>query len=185
MAFFARAIGRSVARAVIARSASRLAVRGLSSSNRVFGRTGIQRSAMRNTARSALVAFGGRYGLSDDLAEEIGELYEEAAEIVEAAFYDAMDTMYGMVGNAGQETVFFSQVIPGFAEEMSNTDLGEQWSDVDIGEYMVFMGEIVETGNAIMAEAFDEAGGLTDEADDIEADLEDLENENINPDEFF
>ncbi len=180
MAFFARAIGRSVARAVISRSVSRMATGGLQR------RTPFSRSEMRSRARSTLrSATRGFYGLADDLAEEIGELYEEAGQIVEAAFYEAMDTMYEMCGNAGQETVFFDYVIPGFAEEMDNTEIGENWNDVDIGEYMAFMGEIVEAGNAIMAEAFEEAEGLKDEADDAEIELEELEEEGIDPDKFF
>jgi hypothetical protein len=56
---------------------------------------------------------------------------------------------------------------------------------VDIGEYMVFMGEIVETGNQIMSEACDDAAGLVDQADDAEADLDQLEEEGLDPDEFF
>lgn len=185
MPFFARAIGRSVARAVISRTASRMATRGLSSSNRTFGKTGQQRSTMRQAARAALRAGGGFWGMADDLAEEIGELYEEASQRVEAAFYEAMDIMYGMCANPGQETVFFNYVIPGFAAEMENTELGESWDDVDIGEYMAFMGEIVEAGNAIMSEACDDAASMTDEADDAEADLEDLEEQGIDPDDFF
>lgn len=180
MAFFARAIGRSVARAVISRSVSRMATGGLQR------RSPFSRSEVRSRSRSALTsATRGFYGALDDLAEEIGELYEEAGQIVEAAFYKAMDTMHEMCGNAGQDTVFFDYVIPGFAEEMDNTEIGENWNDVDIGEYMYFMGEIVEAGNAIMAEAFEEAEGLKDEADDAEVDLEELEEEGIDPDEFF
>ena len=183
MAFFARAIGRSVARAVIARSASRMASRGLS--NR-FNRTGTQRNEMRTRARSVLRgATGGIYGVLSELAEEIGELYEEASQIVEAAFYEAMDTMYGMCGNAGQESVFFNYVMSDFADAMDSTEIGDDWPDVDIGEYMYFMGEIVEAGNAIMSEAFDEAASLQGEADDAEADLDALEEEGINPDDFF
>ena len=129
---------------------------------------------MRNTARGALrVATRGAFGAASELAEEIGELYEEAGEIVEAAFYEAMDTMYGMCANAGQDSVFFSYVMPDFASAMESTEIGDDWPDVDIGEYMYFMGEIVEAGNAIMSEAFDEAASLQGEAEDAEADLED------------
>jgi hypothetical protein len=141
---------------------------------------------MRSRARSTLrTATKGAYGAASELAEEIGELYEEASQIVEAAFYEAMDTMYGMCGNAGQESVFFNYVMPDFADAMDSTEIGEDWPDVDIGEYMVFMGEIVEAGNAIMSEAFEEAGSLQSEADDAEADLESLEEEGLDPDDFF
>jgi hypothetical protein len=160
-----------------------MASRGLS--NR-FNKTGSQRGEMRSRARSTLrTATKGAYGAASELAEEIGELYEEASQIVEAAFYEAMDTMYGMCGNAGQESVFFNYVMPDFADAMDSTEIGEDWPDVDIGEYMVFMGEIVEAGNAIMSEAFEEAGSLQSEADDAEADLESLEEEGLDPDDFF
>lgn len=183
MPFFARAIGRSVAKAVLARSVSRMASRGLSNK---FGKSSSQRQSMRNNARSILrVSTRGRYGAAGELAEEIGELYEEAAQIVEAAFYDAMDTMYGMCGNAGQESVFFSYVMPDFASAMESTEIGENWPDVDIGEYMYFMGEIVEAGNAIMSEAFDEAASLQGEAEDAEADLDALEEEGVDESDFF
>lgn len=178
MIFF-RAIGRSVARAIISRSASRMGARG-------YNKSYSQRSAVRERARLSLrLASRGKYGAASELAEEIGELYEEAAETVEAAFYEAMDTMFGMTANPGQETVFSDHVIPAFSQEMESTEIGEPWNDVDIGEYMAFMGEIVEAGNAIMAEAFDEAASLQGEADDAEADLEALEEEGLDPDEFF
>jgi hypothetical protein len=183
MAFFARAIGRSVAKAVLSSSVSRMSTKGLS--NR-FGKTISQRQSMRNNAKSVLrSATAGRYGLISELAEEIGELYEEAGQIVEAAFYEAMDTMYGMCANAGQDSVFFSYVMPDFASAMESTEIGDDWPDVDIGEYMAFMGEIVEAGNAIMSEAFEEAGSLKGEADDAEADLESLEEEGVDLEDFF
>jgi hypothetical protein len=68
---------------------------------------------------------------------------------------------------------------------MDSTEIGDDWPDVDIGEYMYFMGEIVEAGNAIMAEAFDEAASLKGEADDAEADLDSLEEEGIDESDFF
>jgi hypothetical protein len=75
--------------------------------------------------------------------------------------------------------------MPDFASAMESTEIGDDWPDVDIGEYMAFMGEIVEAGNAIMSEAFDEAASLKGEADDAEADFESLEEEGISEDDFF
>lgn len=182
-----KVFARIVIRVIIRRILSRMATRGLA--GRLGGRTANQRSAMRSRARSALRSrTAGRYGEAEELAEELGELHEEAGETVEAAYYEAMDTMYNMCANEGQETVFFDQVIPAFAEEMANTQIDEQWNDVSIGQYMVFMGEIVEEGNAIMREAFGEANSLASEAEDLEAEigrLEELAEEGIEEDEFF
>lgn len=179
MTIFARAVGRVVSRMVVRSTTSRMTSRG-------YSRGTSNRSTVRQQARSALrFATAGRLGEIGELAEEIGELYEEANELIEGAYYEAMDTMYGMCANPGQETVFFNYIIDAFAAEMENTELGEQWNDVDIGEYMAFMGEIVETGNQIMSAAYDEAAGLASEAEDVEADLEALEEEGLDPDEFF
>lgn len=131
-------------------------------------------SASRTILRTAgLVA--GRTGLgvrAAEIVEEAAELQQRAIDIVEAAYYEAMDTMFNMVGNAGQETVFNEYVIPSFAEALAQSEIEYGWDDVDIGEYMAFMGEIVSEGNAIMSQAFDEASSLIDEASDAEASID-------------
>lgn len=186
MAFFFRAIGRSVARAVVSRSVSALTSRGIPRGVGNFGRNINIQTRSRSVARTALaVASSGRFGLVDELSEEIGELYEEASERVETAFYEAVDTMTGMCANEGQYSVIERYAIPEFAAQVGSTQLGEEWRDVDIGEYMAFVGEIVEAGNQIMSDAYSDAESLTDEADDIEAEIEGLEEEGIDPDEFF
>ena len=80
----------------------------------------------------------------------------EARAIVRAALGDALVTMQGMVGNAGQQTVYNNYVVPEF-QANAQRDIREGWNDVDIGEYMEFMGEIVEVGNSIMNDAYQEA----------------------------
>jgi len=77
----------------------------------------------------------------------------EARAIVRAALGDALLTMQGMVGNAGQQTVYNNYVVPEF-QANAQRDIREGWNDVDIGEYMEFMGEIVEAGNQIMESAY-------------------------------
>jgi hypothetical protein len=130
--------------------------------------TGKLRSARISSARIARAA-------AEELAEEAAELAEEAGDTIIQAYYQAMDTMFGMCGNAGQETVFNDKVIDAFVEGISNSDPEYGWEDVNIGEYMDFMGEIVEEGNGIMSDAYDEAGSLLAEAEDIESEIEDLE----------
>jgi hypothetical protein len=58
---------------------------------------------------------------------------------------------------------------------VSETTIEEGWDDVDIGEYMSFMGEIVAEGNAIMEAAYQEAQSIAAEIEDIEAEIEDDE----------
>jgi hypothetical protein len=88
----------------------------------------------------------------------------EARDIVREGLKDALSTMDGMVGNAGQQSVFNDYVEPAFIENTGRIEDG--WTDVDIGEYMDFMGEIVEEGNSIMADAYDEAQDILSEIEE-------------------
>ena len=95
----------------------------------------------------------------------------EARELVNEAFQEALDTMEGMVGNAGQETVFNDYVVPAFQD--AKGPIEEGWNEVDIGEYMDFMGEIVDEGNSIMADAYDQAQEILSEAEEaVEGEFE-------------
>ena len=91
----------------------------------------------------------------------------EARDIVREGLQDALSTMEGMIGNAGQQSVYNDYVVPAFIENTGRIEDG--WTDVDIGEYMDFMGEIVEEGNSIMADAYDEAQEILSE---IEREME-------------
>lgn len=166
------AIGRAVARVVIRNTVSKLSSRG---SNRVFGSRNVKNSSSRNAVRERgkgfLKGFGSKFEARSELAEEIGELKEEAYEVVESAYYEALDTMFNMCANPGQDTVFENYIIEEFAKGVKRTRLRDGWEDVDIGEYMTFMGEIVEVGNQIMSEAYDEANSLMDEVDDIKDEI--------------
>jgi hypothetical protein len=90
----------------------------------------------------------------------------EARLIISTAYLQALQTMSSMVGNAGQLSVYDSYVIPQF-EAVKNTKITFGWPDVDIGEYMSFMGEIVGEGNQIMNEAYDEAQRILSEYEEI------------------
>ena len=72
--------------------------------------------------------------------------------------------MNGMVGNAGQQTVFNDYVAPAFREAAG--PINDGWPGVDIGEYMDFMGEIVEEGNSIMEDAYAEAQEILSELEE-------------------
>lgn len=103
---------------------------------------------------------------------------EEAREIIQQGLSDALSTMEGMVGNEGQESVYQNYVEPAFQDAVG--PIKEGWPGVDIGEYMDFMGEIVEEGNGIMEEAYDEAQEILSE---IEEALEEAEEEGLEIDE--
>jgi hypothetical protein len=77
----------------------------------------------------------------------------EARSVVRQGLEEALSVMEGMVGNAGQATVFKDYVEPEFRAN-AQADIEDGWEDVDIGEYMDFMGEIVGEGNQIMADAY-------------------------------
>lgn len=77
----------------------------------------------------------------------------QAREVIKEGLQQALSTMEDMVGNPGQQSVFNSYVVPQFTEN-AQAPIDDGWEDVDIGEYMDFMGEIVGEGNQIMAEAY-------------------------------
>ena len=119
-----------------------------------------------SAAKSALIA------LAEEAEGLIQEASEEAEQIISQAFGEALETMAGMTGNAGQDAVYESQVVPAFLEAYANSDIEDGWNDVNIGEYMAFMGEIVGEGNDIMSAAYAEAGNVLDSADDEVSSLE-------------
>jgi len=92
----------------------------------------------------------------------------EARQIVEEGLAQALSTMEAMVGNEGQQTVYNDYVVPQF--RAAKRPVAEGWPGVDIGEYMDFMGEIVEEGNSIMEFAYEEAQAILSETEEsIEA----------------
>lgn len=103
----------------------------------------------------------------EELMEEAISMLEEAEDIILDAYLQAIENMLSMVGNAGQDSVMNSQVIPAFEEAYASSDPEQGWPDVDIGEYMAFMGEIVEEGNSIMESAYNDASSLIDSANEI------------------
>lgn len=101
----------------------------------------------------------------------IGFAIAEARNVIKEGLAEALLVMNGMLGNAGQETVFKDYVQPQFVIN-AQVPIMDGWQDVDIGEYMDFMGEIVNEGNQIMADAFDLAQQILSE---IEAALESID----------
>jgi hypothetical protein len=97
-----------------------------------------------------------RLGAAADLAS--AAIADEVAQsIVQAGYVEALNVMSGMPGNEGQITVYREYVVPAFEKQfaISYPNAGDEfWDDVNIGEYMDFMGEIVGEGNMILEEAF-------------------------------
>jgi hypothetical protein len=93
-------------------------------------------------------------------------------EIIAQAFDDALSTMEGMCANAGQEAVFYGTVVSEFESALSSSSADNGWENVDIGEYMEFMGEIVEAGNQIMESAYAYLAAISSGSSDGEFDEE-------------
>lgn len=91
---------------------------------------------------------------------------ETPREIIISGLEDALSTMEGMVANPGQEAVYKDTIVPAFREN-AQASVEDGWEDVDIGEYMDFMGEIVAEGNSIMQDAYDYAEEVQAEIDAI------------------
>jgi hypothetical protein len=81
---------------------------------------------------------------------------ESPQAIIRSGLQDALDTMEGMLANPGQETVYTDYVIDAFHENAS-APVDEGWEDVELDNYMDFMGEIIAEGNMIMADTYDYA----------------------------
>lgn len=81
---------------------------------------------------------------------------ETPKAIIQSGLAEALSTMETMCGNAGQTSVFNNHVKPNFREN-AQADVDAGWTDVDIGEYMDFMGEIVAEGNSIMQATYEYA----------------------------
>ena len=77
-------------------------------------------------------------------------------EIIQEGLDEALSVMESMVSNEGQASVFESYVAPEF-ESAAGGSPTQGWQQVDIGEYMDFMGEIVEAGNQIMEATYEYA----------------------------
>ena len=101
--------------------------------------------------------------------------YRVANSVINSGLADALDTMDGMIGNAGQQTVYNSYVIDAFKDARGSAGPGDSWPGVDIGEYMDFMGIIVEEGNNIMEEAYEEAAEILNEEPEESEDFEEDE----------
>lgn len=89
----------------------------------------------------------------------------EARLIVNEAFDLALQTMESMIGNAGQAAVFNDYVVPAFND--AKGPINDGWTNVDIGEYMDFMGEIVNEGNVIMQLAYEAAQQFLNELEEL------------------
>lgn len=83
-----------------------------------------------------------------------------AQGIISAGLEDALGEMQDMVGNEGQQSVYDNYVVEAFREQRSQIRPGDEWESIDIGDYMVFMGDIVESGDDIMYDACEEAAEL-------------------------
>lgn len=81
---------------------------------------------------------------------------ESPKEIIRSGLEDALSTMEGMLGNTGQETIYADYVVQAFMEN-AQSDVESGWEDVELDDYMDFMGEIIAEGNAIMQDAYDYA----------------------------
>lgn len=84
--------------------------------------------------------------------------------IVFGALEEVIDLMPSMCANEGQTSVIENTIIPLFVEQTGASASDDyEWEDVDGGEYMDFVGEIVAEGNMIMEDAFAQAKEMQEE----------------------
>lgn len=96
--------------------------------------------------------------------------------IVMEALDEVIQLMPDMCANEGQTSVIENTVIRLFVEQTATSSGDDyEWEDVDAGEYMDFVGEIVAEGNMIMEAAFSQAKEMQEEL--MEMGGEDFEEE--------
>ena len=94
--------------------------------------------------------------------------------VIMEALQEVEDLLPSMCANEGQLSVIENTVIPMFQENTSQMlqDPDFQWEDVDAGEYMDFVGEIVAEGNGIMENASEQAQEIQQELEEAGVNLE-------------
>jgi len=83
-------------------------------------------------------------------------LNTQAKEIIKEGLDDALNQMQNMVANEGMQTIFDTQVVPEFTNN-AKAKPEDGWTDVVLSDYMDFMGNLINEGNSIMSQAYDEA----------------------------
>lgn len=115
--------------------------------------------AVRFAARTIQRAVAARVAQTKALARSRAEAVSglDGDNALEEALLEALEIMESMIGNAGQATVYERYIVPAFIEAFQVSKVTEGWEEVDIGEYMAFVGIIVDEGNQFMVDAYEEA----------------------------
>ena len=95
-----------------------------------------------------------------DFAADLG-LNEYAREIIQGGLEEAISTMTSMTANEGQSQAL-QNLLPEFSAATAASP-EDGWPGVDCNPYCDFIGEIIEEGNAIMEDAYDEAAEVAGE----------------------
>ena len=132
----------------------------------VFGRTNPAANkfglrAKRGSAVSEIVGELAQSLAQQEIEEEVQQM---VSEIISNAMMEAFDTMGGLIANEGQLSVFETAILPGFSESLEKSNIKIGWNAV-VTEYDEFVGGIVEEGNQIMTQAYEQADELLGEID--------------------
>jgi hypothetical protein len=88
-------------------------------------------------------------------------------EIVREALEETKQLSIKMCANEGQLSVIERYGIPAFEEHAKKAMQNEyEWEDVDLQDYMDFVGEIIAEGNSIMSDACQQAAELQEEIEE-------------------
>lgn len=98
-------------------------------------------------------------GLFDEAFDFAFQAY--AREVIRDGLEEAISTMTSMCANEGQSQAL-QNILPDFSAAASASP-EDGWPGVSCNPYCDFIGEIVEEGNNIMENAYDEAGGIIEE----------------------
>lgn len=98
-------------------------------------------------------------GLFDAAVDFAFQAY--AREVIRDGLEEAISTMTSMCANEGQSSAL-QNILPEFTSAASASP-EDGWPGVSCDPYCDFIGEIVEEGNNIMENAYDEAAAIVEE----------------------
>jgi hypothetical protein len=88
-------------------------------------------------------------------------------QIVRDALEETKKLILIMPGNEGQLTVIENDGVPAFEKHAQRAIENDfEWEDVDLQDYMDFVGEIIAEGNTIMSDACEQAKEIQEEIEE-------------------
>jgi hypothetical protein len=151
-----------------------IAVNGARSAVRWIGSRYASRSAYKNDVNRRTAILRSRIITAGQFADELQQLEFLKQIIIEEAIIEAIITMSNEPANPGQEAAFVKYVIPAFESIDTDPDSADPeivYSEIP-GEYLEFMGGIVDLGVEIIRTALESIEEINEQIEELEFSLD-------------